>query len=64
MTISEIVERHHRAIIGVLLVVVTFFLTACIFHDVIPICHLLFGCDHKLHVINAALSLVTTFTGF
>jgi hypothetical protein len=25
------------------------FLTACLFHDVIPICHYLFGCDHAMH---------------
>jgi hypothetical protein len=26
-----------------------FFAAACTFHDVIPICHYLFGCDHGMH---------------
>jgi hypothetical protein len=28
---------------------VIFFAAACTFHDVIPICHFLFGCDHGMH---------------
>jgi hypothetical protein len=26
-----------------------FFVLACTFHDVIPVCHYLFGCDHGMH---------------
>jgi hypothetical protein len=29
--------------------VILFFLAACTFHDVIPVCHWLFGCDHLMH---------------
>ena len=42
-------DRHHRVIIAALGFVVVFFAFACTFHDVIPICHYLFGCDHGLH---------------
>ena len=43
------IERHHLPIIAGLTVVILFFVTACTFHDVIPVCHYLFGCDHALH---------------
>ena len=48
-SVSAILERHHRLIIGLLSIVILFFVTACLFHDVIPICHFLFGCDHAMH---------------
>ena len=48
-SLSTTIERHHRLIIAGLVVVILFFLTACLFHDVIPICHFLFGCDHAMH---------------
>jgi hypothetical protein len=48
-TINFWMEKHHRAIIFSLAFVVVFFATACTFHDVIPICHYVFGCDHGLH---------------
>ena len=47
--LSATVERHHRAIIAVLVLMIALFLLACTFHDVIPVCHYLFGCDHALH---------------
>jgi len=50
-TINAALERHHRPIIFTLAFVVVFFATACTFHDVIPICHYLFNCDHGLHVV-------------
>jgi hypothetical protein len=31
---------------------VVFFAASCTFHDVIPICHYLFGCDHHLHIVT------------
>ena len=46
---NAVLERHHRPIIFTLAVVVVFFAAACTFHDVIPICHYLFGCDHGMH---------------
>jgi len=49
MTLSETVEKNHKLIIGVLGFMVVFFLAACTFHDVIPVCHWLFKCDHLLH---------------
>jgi hypothetical protein len=44
-----IIDKHYRLIIGVLTAVILFFAAACTFHDVIPVCHYLFGCDHGLH---------------
>jgi hypothetical protein len=38
-----------RVIILLLAGVILFFLIACIFNDVIPICHWLFNCDHLVH---------------
>lgn len=49
-TVNVVLERHHRPIIFTLAFVVMSFATACTLHDVIPICHYLFGCDHALHV--------------
>ena len=49
-TISETVEKHHQSIIVALLLIIVVFLVACTFHDVVPICHYVFGCDHKFHV--------------
>ncbi len=46
---SATIERHHRTIIAALVLVILFFAAACTFHDVIPICHYLFGCDHGMH---------------
>ena len=43
------IDRHYRLIIGVLAGIILFFVIACLFHDVIPICHFLFGCDHAMH---------------
>jgi len=49
-TINVFMETYHRAIIFTLVFVVAFFATACTLHDVIPVCHFLFGCDHLMHV--------------
>ena len=32
--------------------IVVFFAAACTLHDVIPICHYVFGCDHQLHTMT------------
>jgi len=48
-TFNAVIERHHRPIILALALVGVFFAAACTLHDVIPICHYLFGCDHGLH---------------
>ena len=47
--LTSFLDTHHRAVIGALSFVVVFFAAACTFHDAIPICHYLFGCDHALH---------------
>ena len=52
-TISESIERNHKTIISSLLFVVFFMATSCIIHDIIPICHKIFGCDHKVHVTGS-----------
>jgi hypothetical protein len=46
---SGYMERYHRIIIAALFGVIVLFLFACTFHDVLPICHYLFGCDHLMH---------------
>jgi hypothetical protein len=46
---SATIEKHHQKIIGGLLFVILFFVAACTFHDVLPVCHYLFGCDHAMH---------------
>jgi hypothetical protein len=48
-TFSGFLERRHRPIILVLVLVVLALASSCLFHDVIPICHYVFGCDHGLH---------------
>jgi len=44
------VERHHKLIIAALASVIVIFLVSCLLHDTIPICHYIFGCDHRMHV--------------
>ncbi len=48
-TILNLMDAHHRGIIATLAVVIVFFAAACTFHDVLPVCHYVFGCDHALH---------------
>jgi len=48
-TIERSIERHHRLIIVLLGAAILFFLASCTFHDALPICHYLFGCDHGFH---------------
>ena len=47
--IAASVERHHQLIIAGLGFVIVFFVAACTFHDTLPVCHYLFGCDHAMH---------------
>lgn len=47
--VATTIERHPEAVIAVLAGVVVFFLAACLLHDVIPICHWLSRCDHRMH---------------
>jgi hypothetical protein len=49
-TLNKSIESHHRVIILSLILVILFMATSCVFHDVIPICHAIFGCDHQLHL--------------
>ncbi|HSH75870.1 MAG TPA: hypothetical protein VLA09_09330 [Longimicrobiales bacterium] len=43
------VDARHRSIIAGLTLLILFFVVACIFDGVIPVCHYLFGCDHAVH---------------
>jgi len=45
---AELVERHHRGIIYSQLGVILFFVLACTFNGVLPVCHWLFNCDHMI----------------
>ena len=47
--IGSSIDTHARLIVGVLAGVVLFFLVACVFNDAIPVCHYIFGCDHRMH---------------
>lgn len=48
-TFSDTLERHHKSIIIGLVVIILALAASCIFHDVLPICHYVFGCDHGMH---------------
>ena len=50
-TMSESIDRHHKPIIILLSLIVLAMVASCTFHEVIPICHWLFGCDHQLHAL-------------
>jgi len=50
--ITESVETHHKTIILALLSLIGVFLIACTLHDILPICHYVFGCDHNFHSIS------------
>jgi hypothetical protein len=39
-----VVGQHPTLIIGVLGLIIVFFLAACLLQDAIPVCHWLFGC--------------------
>lgn len=49
-TVHAVMDQQPRPIIYSLAFVIMFFVAACAFNDVIPICHYLFGCDHAMHV--------------
>lgn len=49
-TLSASIERHHKIIISALLLVILVMASSCLFHDILPICHYVFGCDHQMHV--------------
>lgn len=49
-TINTFLDKYNRAIIFSLFGIIVLFLFACTFHDVLPICHWIFNCDHMLHM--------------
>jgi hypothetical protein len=49
-SLNASLEQHNKPIIYSLLFVIVFFAAACTFHESIPNCHYLFGCDHHLHM--------------
>ena len=51
-TINVLMEPHRRGIIFTLAFVVVFFAAACTFHDIIPIYHYVFGCDHHVYMVT------------
>ena len=46
---AETVERNHKLIITLLALIIVVLVASCTFHETIPICHWLFGCDHGMH---------------
>jgi hypothetical protein len=49
--ITYTIEKHHKSIILSLVLVIVIMVAACTFHDIIPVCHWVFGCDHRLHAV-------------
>ncbi len=47
--IGGTIDAHARLIVGGLAGVLLFVLVACVFNDAIPVCHYIFGCDHRMH---------------
>ena len=47
--IGTTVDTHPRLIAGILGGLIFLFLASCLLHDVIPICHWIFRCDHRMH---------------
>lgn len=52
-TFDESIDKYHRPIIFSLMFVVVVFAASCTFHDLLPICHYLFGCDHNMHITGS-----------
>ena len=48
-TLANSVEKHHQLIIMLLISAIVIFIASCTFHNVLPICHYVFGCDHGFH---------------
>lgn len=46
--IAQFVDRNHKAIVYAQFGLILFFLLACTFNGVLPICHWLFNCDHMV----------------
>ncbi|MFC6640288.1 hypothetical protein GV827_21845 [Sulfitobacter sp. JBTF-M27] len=47
---NAFLESNHRYIIASLGGAILLFLAACTFHNALPICHYIFGCDHGFHI--------------
>lgn len=47
-TLGEVIDNHHRGIVYGQFGVILFFVLACTFNDVLPVCHWLFNCDHRM----------------
>ena len=47
--IATAIETHHKLVITALGLVIVLMVVSCVFDDLIPICHLVFGCDHGMH---------------
>ncbi|MDH3973102.1 MAG: hypothetical protein OEV42_02375 [Deltaproteobacteria bacterium] len=52
-SLSKTVEKNHKLIIIVETTIILAVLVSCTLHDIIPVCHYLFGCDHRMHAISA-----------
>jgi hypothetical protein len=52
-TFNQSIEKYHKQILLSLMFLVVFFAASCTFHDLIPICHYLFGCDHNMHITGS-----------
>jgi hypothetical protein len=48
-TLSDTIARHPQFVITALTLVILVMVTACVLNEVIPICHYVFGCDHRFH---------------
>ncbi|MHA2250633.1 MAG: hypothetical protein ACXAD7_09725 [Candidatus Kariarchaeaceae archaeon] len=46
--IMDFVDRYARPIIFTQTFLLVFFVVACTLNDYIPVCHYIFGCDHRM----------------
>ena len=46
--VGHTVESRPKVVAGALFGIVLFFALACLLHDLIPVCHYLFRCDHRV----------------
>ncbi|MDH3293031.1 MAG: hypothetical protein OER95_01765 [Acidimicrobiia bacterium] len=47
--VGRTVDERPRLIAGILFAIILFFVLACALNGIIPVCHYLFGCDHRFH---------------
>ena len=47
-SVGRVVEERPKVVAGALMMIIIFFALACALNDLIPVCHYLFRCDHRV----------------